>query len=70
MGEGILDRDVAGTIANRAAECGTGLAASLPDDWLAEVMRRWDPRFRHVPVNRQEFGRRLLNGALTGTWAS
>ena len=55
-------------IADQAAECGIGIVASLPDNWLAEVIRRFerDSRFRHVPVNREESAVGLCAGAFMG----
>ena len=63
-----MDRDVAEMIADQAAECGIGIVASLPDNWLAEVIRRFerDSRFRHVPVNREESAVGLCAGAFMG----
>ena len=36
-------------------KCGVRLAASLPDDWVAPLIRRLDadPEIRHVPVGRE-----------------
>lgn len=57
--------EVAGIIVDRTAACGIELVASLPDNWLAEVIRGFDTdeRFRHVPVNREESAVGLCAGA-------
>ena len=47
----------AGTrIANELAACGVRLVASLPDNWLTDVIDvvKQDDRFIHIPVNREE----------------
>ena len=62
--------DIARCIADQAADCGVELVASLPDNWMAEVIRTFerDDRFRHVPVNREESAVGLCSGAfLSGT---
>lgn len=57
--------EVAGIIVEQTAACGIELVASLPDNWLAEVIRGFDAdeRFRHVPVNREESAVGLCAGA-------
>ena len=57
--------DIARCIADQAADCGVELVASLPDNWMAEVIRTFerDDRFRHVPVNREESAVGLCSGA-------
>ena len=57
--------EVAGIIVDQTAACGIELVASLPDNWLAEVIRGFDDddRFRHVPVNREESAVGLCAGA-------
>ena len=57
--------EVAEIIVDRTAACGIELVASLPDNWLAEVIRGFDTdeRFRHVPVNREESAVGLCAGA-------
>ena len=47
--------DIARRVADQAADCGVELVASLPDNWMAEIIRTFDrdDRFRHVPVNRE-----------------
>ena len=61
-------QEVARTIVDQCAECGIELVASLPDNWLAEVIRGFDAdeRFRHVPVNREESAVGLCAGAFMG----
>ena len=62
--------DIARRVADQAADCGVELVASLPDNWMAEVIRTFerDDRFRHVPVNREESAVGLCSGAfLSGT---
>ena len=62
--------DIARRVADQAADCGVELIASLPDNWMAEVIRTFerDDRFRHVPVNREESAVGLCSGAfLSGT---
>ena len=62
--------DIALRVADQAADCGVELVASLPDNWMAEIIRTFDrdDRFRHVPVNREESAVGLCSGAfLSGT---
>lgn len=61
-------KEVAGLIVEQAAACGIELVASLPDNWIAEVIRAFDrdQRFRHVPVNREESAIGLCSGAFLG----
>src|SRR5919109_1903735 len=49
-------QDVAQRIADELASCGVKLVASLPDNWLMNVIATVDrdSRFVHVPVNREE----------------
>jgi sulfopyruvate decarboxylase TPP-binding subunit len=56
---------VAAAIADAAADCGISLVASLPDGWITGLIQAFetDPRFRHVPVNREEFAIGLCSGA-------
>jgi len=67
----VTDRkEVAARIAEQAAGCGVEIVASLPDNWMSEVIRTFDAddRFRHVPVNREESAVGLCSGAfLSGT---
>ena len=63
-------RDTARLVVEQAAECGIELVASLPDNWIAEVISEFDEdhRFRHIPVNREESAVGLCSGAfLSGT---
>ena len=48
--------DVATEIVDICADAGISLVASLPDDWIAQTIARFeqDSRFNHVPVNREE----------------
>ncbi|MFT5488176.1 MAG: sulfopyruvate decarboxylase subunit alpha, partial [Alphaproteobacteria bacterium] len=67
-------REVAKRVIEQAADCGIELVASLPDNWVAEVIREFDhdERFRHVPVNREESAVGLCSGAFfsgTGSMA-
>lgn len=60
--------EVARRIADELAGCGVQLVASLPDNWIAELIRHLDgdERFRHVPVNREESAIGLCAGAYMG----
>jgi sulfopyruvate decarboxylase subunit alpha len=46
-------------------KCGVTLAASLPDDWVAPLIRRLaaDPAIRHVPVGREAEAIAICTGA-------
>ena len=57
-------REVSNRIADELGECGIGLVASLPDDWVADLIKvvEVDDRFIHVPVNREEFAVGLCSG--------
>jgi sulfopyruvate decarboxylase alpha subunit len=57
-----------GLIVEQLASCGVKLVASLPDDWVAELIKTIDadPRFTHVPVNREESAIGLCSGAYFG----
>lgn len=59
---------VAAEIADILAGCGAELVASLPDNWIAPLIRQLDgdARFRHVPVNREESAVGLCSGAFFG----
>ncbi len=64
--------EVAGRIADEVAACGIELVASLPDNWIADLIAAVDadPRFAHVPVNREESAIGLCSGAyFSGTGA-
>jgi sulfopyruvate decarboxylase TPP-binding subunit len=57
--------DVARRVADILSEAGADLVASLPDNWIAPMIRHFDAdnRFRHVPVNREESAVGLCSGA-------
>ncbi len=64
--------DTAGRIADEIAACGIELIASLPDNWIADLIETVDAddRFTHVPVNREESAIGLCSGAyFSGTGA-
>jgi sulfopyruvate decarboxylase subunit alpha len=58
-------RDAAIRITDAFNDAGIKLVASLPDDWIAELIKTFDkdPRFLHVPVNREESAVGLCSGA-------
>jgi sulfopyruvate decarboxylase subunit alpha len=60
--------DVARRIADELASCGIELVASLPDNWIAELIDTIarDARFTHVSVNREESAVGLCSGAYMG----
>lgn len=62
------DNEVALRIADAVAGCGIRLVASLPDGWIAPLIRTFedDARFLHVPVNREESAIGLCSGAFFG----
>lgn len=64
--------DVASRIADELAACGVKLVASLPDNWLMNVIETvdQDERFVHVPVNREESAIGLCSGAYMGAMGS
>ena len=59
---------VAEVIADVLSGAGAELVASLPDGWIAPLIRHLDEdsRFRHVPVNREESAVGLCSGAFFG----
>ncbi len=63
---------VARAIAEELAACDVRLVASLPDNWIAELIDTIDAdqRFRHVPVNREESAIGLCSGAYMGAMGS
>jgi sulfopyruvate decarboxylase subunit alpha len=63
---------VAQRIADELAACGVRLIASLPDNWLMDVISavRADNRFIHVAVNREESAIGLCSGAYMGAMDS
>jgi sulfopyruvate decarboxylase subunit alpha len=64
--------DIASRIADELASCGVKLVASLPDNWLMNVIKSvdQDDRFIHVPVNREESAIGLCSGAYMGAMGS
>lgn len=63
-----MDRSIAGItrqIVEEVAGCGIKLVASLPDTWISDLIEAFDedPRFTHVPVNREESAIGLCSGA-------
>jgi sulfopyruvate decarboxylase TPP-binding subunit len=64
--------DIARRIADQLAACDVKLVASLPDNWLMDLIRTidGDDRFRHVPVNREESAIGLCAGAYMGALGS
>jgi sulfopyruvate decarboxylase subunit alpha len=58
-------KEAAKRIADEFAAAGIKLVASLPDDWIAELIKtvEADSRFLHVPVNREESAVGLCSGA-------
>ena len=67
-------KEIAKLVVEQVAECGIELVASLPDNWISEVIREFDhdTRFRHVAVNREESAIGLCSGAFfagTGSMA-
>ena len=64
--------DITRRIADEVAGCGIELIASLPDNWIADLIETIDAdtRFDHVPVNREESAIGLCSGAyFSGTGA-
>jgi sulfopyruvate decarboxylase alpha subunit len=59
-------------IAEELASCGVRLVASLPDNWVMDVIASvaGDKRFIHVPVNREESAIGLCSGAYMGAMGS
>jgi sulfopyruvate decarboxylase subunit alpha len=64
--------DVGRAIADELSACGVRLVASLPDNWLMNVIATIgrDDRFVHVPVNREESAIGLCSGAYMGAMGS
>ena len=62
----------AARIADELASCGVKLVASLPDNWVMDVIKtiERDDRFVHVPVNREESAIGLCSGAYMGAMGS
>jgi len=59
---------IARGITEQLAGCGVKLVASLPDNWITDLIGEIDAdeRFRHVPVNREESAIGLCAGAYMG----
>jgi sulfopyruvate decarboxylase subunit alpha len=59
-------------IADELASCDVKLVATLPDNWLMDVINtvEKDERFVHVPVNREESAIGLCSGAYMGAMGS
>ena len=62
---GTRKQDAAKRISDEFDAAGIKLVASLPDDWIAELIKtvEEDSRFLHVPVNREESAVALCSGA-------
>ena len=60
--------DVNERIHAELVKCGVRLAATLPDDWVAPLIRRMtaDPDLRHVPVAREAEAIAICSGAFFG----
>ncbi len=60
--------DVNARIHAELVRCGVRLAATLPDDWVAPLIRRMaaDPDMRHVPVAREAEAIAICSGAFFG----
>jgi sulfopyruvate decarboxylase subunit alpha/phosphonopyruvate decarboxylase/sulfopyruvate decarboxylase subunit beta len=63
---------VAPRIAEELAKCDVKLVASLPDNWLMDLIDTIDRdrRFTHVRVNREESAVGLCSGAYMGALGS
>jgi sulfopyruvate decarboxylase subunit alpha len=62
------EEQVTSLIVEQLVVSGIKLVASLPDDWIAPLIRAIDKddRFKHVPVNREESAIGLCSGAYFG----
>jgi sulfopyruvate decarboxylase subunit alpha len=71
-GSGNKQREVALKIADELAKTGIKLVASLPDNWINQLIVEidQDERFKHVPVNREESAIGLCSGAYMGGMGS
>ncbi|MGH7091523.1 MAG: hypothetical protein ACREFQ_21745, partial [Stellaceae bacterium] len=65
-------QEVARRILDELAQCGVRLIASLPDNWVMDLIgaAAADRRFTHVPVNREESAIGLCSGAYMGAMGS
>ncbi|HUK57871.1 MAG TPA: hypothetical protein VLV50_01475 [Stellaceae bacterium] len=65
-------QQVAQRLLDELAQCGVKLIASLPDNWVMDFIgaAAHDPRFKHVPVNREESAIGLCSGAYMGAMGS
>ena len=65
-------RDIARHIADELAGAGVQMVASLPDNWISDLIREIDadPRFKHYPVNREDSAVGLCSGAYMGGMGS
>ena len=65
-------KEVARRIVDQLVGCDVKLVASLPDNWIAELIVALDEdeRIRHVPVNREESAIGLCSGAYMGAMGS
>ena len=59
------DPDVNDALLTALKSCGVGLAASLPDDWVAPLIGRLDadPAITHIPVGREAEAIAIASGA-------
>jgi sulfopyruvate decarboxylase subunit alpha len=64
--------EVARRIVEEFVRCDIKLVASLPDNWIAELISELDrdERVRHIPVNREESAIGLCSGAYMGGMGS
>jgi sulfopyruvate decarboxylase subunit alpha len=60
--------DIAQRIHGELVRAGVRLAATLPDDWVAPLIRKLaaDPAIRHVPVAREAEAVAICSGAFFG----
>ena len=60
--------DVNESLHAELTRCNVTLAATLPDDWVAPLIRRLDadPKVRHVPVAREAEAMAICSGAFFG----
>jgi len=60
--------DISALVHDQIKSCGVTLAATLPDDWTAPIIRRIDadPAIKHVPVAREAEAIAICSGAFFG----